>query len=95
VGAREGRRPTQGFASPSLGIVVGPYVHVVVAVWSQGIGVHLGMTDESYISPFRKVHLEVQAAKDRIRESNELKAEVRQKNAKAEAVREGFDRSST
>jgi hypothetical protein len=53
------------------------------------------MADELYINPFQKVHLEVQAARDRAREDKTLEAERRQKNAKAEAVREGFDRAST
>jgi hypothetical protein len=53
------------------------------------------MTDKPYINQFRRVHQEVQAAKDRIRERNKLEAERRQKDATAEAVREGFDRSST
>ena len=51
------------------------------------------MANEPYVNPFQKVHQEVQAARDRARESNKLEAERRQKNAKEEAVREGFDRA--
>jgi hypothetical protein len=52
------------------------------------------MADEPYINPFRKVHQEMQAAKDRIRERKRLESDHRDENAKAEADREGFDRSS-
>jgi len=50
------------------------------------------MADEPYVNPFQKVHQEVQAAKDRARESHKVEAEIRQKDSTTEAVGEGFDR---
>jgi hypothetical protein len=52
------------------------------------------MADEPYINPFRKMHQEMQAAKDRIRERKKLESDHRHEHAKGEADREGFDRFS-